>query len=205
MQQAVQLNISSEIICFAICTPICTAQQSSFTNFNLNGNLGWSNSCLIITCHVEWASSPTGPWSNSWAAITNQHVTNYIYAVDTPMFYRTVCTALTNQQIGDLSAADTLTMLSHRISNECFTILDVRTPAEYTTRHMITATNINYYDASFSSQLTQQAISVIQQPVHLAKERFAIILMGMVYLVVYFCILCGYIFGCDSAALGNTW
>ena len=63
------------------------------TGFSPNGLLTCSNVVQNSTCRVEWAPSLLGPWTNSWAGLTNIAVgTNTRFSVPVPMFYRVVMT-----------------------------------------------------------------------------------------------------------------
>lgn len=63
------------------------------TGFQPNGLLTCSNLVLNSTCRVEWASSPAGPWTNTWDGLTGIAVgTNTQLCVRVPMCYRVVMT-----------------------------------------------------------------------------------------------------------------
>lgn len=76
-------------------SPLVGFSQSDviITGFSPNGLLTCSNLVQNSTCRVEWAPSLTGPWTNSWAGLTNIAVgTNTQISVSVPMFYRLVMT-----------------------------------------------------------------------------------------------------------------
>lgn len=61
------------------------------TSFHGNGMLTWSNVVPNATCDVEWASSPEGPWTNSWETLKEIPTgTNAEMSASVPMFYRVV-------------------------------------------------------------------------------------------------------------------
>jgi len=68
-------------------------------------------------------------------------------------FYRVIGDYAVEQLVVGISAPDALAMLDERFGEECFTVLDVRTPGEYATRHIIGAVNIDFYSPTFTDQL----------------------------------------------------
>ena len=61
------------------------------TSFHKNGMLTWSNLMANSTCHVEWASSPDGLWTNTWDSLNGIPTgTNATLSAYVPMFYRVV-------------------------------------------------------------------------------------------------------------------
>ena len=68
-------------------------------------------------------------------------------------FYRVIGDYAVEQSVVGISAQDALTMLDQQFGGPCFTVLDVRTPGEHGTRHIIGALNIDFYSPTFSDQL----------------------------------------------------
>jgi hypothetical protein len=68
-----------------------------------NGTMTWSNGAFNGIDRVEWASSPTGSWKQSWQSLVNLPVTGGTTTVEIPMFFRVVYTPetmVTDEQIG---------------------------------------------------------------------------------------------------------
>jgi formylglycine-generating enzyme required for sulfatase activity len=60
-------------------------------SFGGNGELTAAGLMPGSTCRVEWASSPTGPWTNTWGKLDAIPVSGAgRIAVNVPMFYRVV-------------------------------------------------------------------------------------------------------------------
>lgn len=73
--------------------PLTVFGQSNIviTGFLPNGTLTWSNLAPNSTSSVEWASSPDGPWTNTWAHLKDIPTgTNSYISVSVPMFYRVI-------------------------------------------------------------------------------------------------------------------
>lgn len=68
-------------------------------------------------------------------------------------FYRVIGDYVIEQLVEEIPAPDALTMLGERSGDDCFTVLDVRTPGEHATRHIIGAINIDFYSSTFADQL----------------------------------------------------
>lgn len=65
------------------------AQAPIISSIGQNGRLVCTNLVPGSTAVVEWASSPTGPWTNNWAGLEAVTVdTNGAIQVSVPMFYR---------------------------------------------------------------------------------------------------------------------
>jgi formylglycine-generating enzyme required for sulfatase activity len=59
------------------------------TSFSRNGELVCDNLMAGSVAAVEWASSPQGPWTNSWAGLTAVVAdSNGVIRASVPMFYR---------------------------------------------------------------------------------------------------------------------
>jgi len=87
--------LTCALLCYG---PIAAYAQSGLviTAFHHNGQLSWnnySNSSEYATQYrIEWASSLSGPWTNSWASLDGISATGQSYTVSVPMFYRLVAT-----------------------------------------------------------------------------------------------------------------
>jgi hypothetical protein len=86
----------------AMMTLPAAAQDPVVLSLHNNGMLTWSNSIVPSRYSIEWASSPTGTWVNSWNDLANQMSTDSVARVHVPMFYRVVCN--TNPFANDLVA-----------------------------------------------------------------------------------------------------
>jgi rhodanese-related sulfurtransferase len=72
--------------------------------------------------------------------------------VRTSAFYRVTCEK-PDPYFPDIGAAQALQLIAARGDDSDFVVLDVRTAAEYATRHIVGAINRNYYAPDFSAQL----------------------------------------------------
>ncbi len=131
------------------------AQEVRILSLSQNGLLVWTNASLNVTCRVEWASSLAGPWSSTWESLTNLVITNSITQCRVPMFYRVVSTAPPVPTITPVAAAEALALLTNHLGEAKWVFLDVRTPAEYASRHIRTAVNVDFYSAAFESELNR--------------------------------------------------
>jgi hypothetical protein len=62
-----------------------------------NGQLSWSNSLPGVDhFYVEWAPTPSGPWTNSWDSLKQIAPTSTFITVSVPMFYRVVMVPIPN-------------------------------------------------------------------------------------------------------------
>jgi len=116
--------------------------------------LSWTSSSLNMTCRVEWAAAPAGPWNTlqSTYVTSPSNQTDSVMASPT-MFYRVVC-EIPDPHLPDITVEQTLELINHRQSDPSFVIIDIRTLSEYNTRHIINALNYDYYQSSnFSAQL----------------------------------------------------
>jgi rhodanese-related sulfurtransferase len=118
-----------------------------------DGLLVWTNASLNTSCRVEWASSAAGPWFSSWP-LTNILVTNHEpISVAVPMFYRVVSTPA--QLLVHVTPEEFLNQVTNHLGHTNYVILDVRTPGEFEWGHVKAGTNIDYYSASFETELSQ--------------------------------------------------
>lgn len=136
---------------WASAIPAAEAEELRITSLSQNGLLTWTNSSLNVTCRVEWAPSANGPWSSSWETLSNILVTNQVTSRSVPMFYRVV--ASVPQLVTNIPAATALALLNQHRGDPNFVVLDVRTPAEYASRHITNAVNLDYYSTTFQTEL----------------------------------------------------
>jgi len=102
---------------------------------------------------VEWASSPDGPWSDSWDGLCRIEPESAPSAtVAVPMFYRVRTPALT-PTIALVPAAEARALIEAHADDPEFTILDVRTSGEFNGGHIVGAVNIDRYGPTFDEVL----------------------------------------------------
>ena len=89
-----KLILIYSFITWGLTSQMVQAQSKLYiTSFHGNGMLTWSNVVPNATCDVEWASSPEGPWANSWETLKGIPIgTNTEMSASVPMFYRVVMT-----------------------------------------------------------------------------------------------------------------
>jgi hypothetical protein len=93
MKNAILLGLLAWASAFAV-----VAQQAVITGFHGNGVLTWSNRLSNAVFSVQWASTVTGPWQDSWSLLRPLPGTaGATKTVDVPMFYRVA--ANTNKTI----------------------------------------------------------------------------------------------------------
>lgn len=69
--------------------PLCGQTSPVISSFSQNGSLVCTSLQPGSTATVEWASSLSGPWTNSWAGLDSVLVdSNGVIQVSVPMFYR---------------------------------------------------------------------------------------------------------------------
>ncbi len=77
---------------------ICQAGDLAIKSFDNAGRLTFSELTTATVYRVEWAPKTSGPWTNSWAALSAIPATGSgIVTCSVPMFYRVVAT-VTNLQ-----------------------------------------------------------------------------------------------------------
>lgn len=128
------------------------ADEVQILSLTTNGSLTWTGPATKGAYRVEWAPSVNGPWSASWAALTNVPATGASVTVAVPMFYRVVYSP-PPPILANVDAATALDLITHHVAAPNFVVLDVRTPAEYVGRHVKGAVNLNFYAADFATQL----------------------------------------------------
>lgn len=116
-----------------------------------NGALTWSGPATAGSYRVEWAPTATGPWSRSWAALTNLPAGGTTITVAVPMFYRVVYSPA--PVFSNVVAAEALRLITNRAGTTNFVVLDVRTPGEFAPRRVKGALNLNFHAADFATQL----------------------------------------------------
>ena len=57
-------------------------------SFSGNGRLTWTNAPGVHGFAVQWASKPSGPWSNNWHGLDSIVTTGTATTASVPMFYR---------------------------------------------------------------------------------------------------------------------
>ena len=128
------------------------AQGVEILSLSRNGVITWTNASLNVTCRVEWAPSPEGPWQQSWDALRDIVVTNHVTERSIPMFFR-VIQETPEPFLEDIAAEEALALIqSHELDPE-FKILDVRTAGEFAGRHIAKADNLDFFSSTFESQL----------------------------------------------------
>ena len=147
------MKMTGYALVLAASSLLAVAQEIKIESFSQNGLLTWTNSSLNTTCRVEWASSANGPWHGSWEALTNLVVTNPVMTVSVPMFYRIVATIPAAPIYTNITPQTALEMISTRLGNSDFVVMDVRTAGEYAAGHIKQAVNIDYYGTTFQNQL----------------------------------------------------
>lgn len=128
------------------------AEEVRLLSLTHNGVLTWTNTLTTGSYRVEWAPTVNGPWSASWAALTNVHPTSPVIEVAVPMFYRVVYTP-PPPVFSNVTAAVALSLITNRSAEPGFVVMDVRTPGEYGVRHVKGAVNLDYYGADFATRL----------------------------------------------------
>ena len=79
------------LICFLLIITVVQvpAQELEIISFQSNGGIAWTNAMTNAAYQVEWASSLTGNWYNSWESCrTLQSSTSTTGRASVPMFYR---------------------------------------------------------------------------------------------------------------------
>ncbi len=80
-------NVFGIIIVLSVLAPaVCPADGFEITSLSGNGMLSWTNDLPGVTCRVEWASSPDGPWTNTFSFSS----TGEVVTCEVPMLYRVV-------------------------------------------------------------------------------------------------------------------
>lgn len=79
------------VCCILLTASAGSAQDVEIMSFHGNGELTWTNATTGVVCHVEWASSPEGPWLRTWNHLTAITITGATTTVDVPTFYRVSC------------------------------------------------------------------------------------------------------------------
>jgi rhodanese-related sulfurtransferase len=135
-----------------LCAGELSGQDLVITSFEKPGRITWTGPSLNVTCRVEWAASPGGPWHSSW---TNQQaifVTDPSNEMEVAMCYRVVC-EIPDPHFPDITAGQSLALIANRKDDPDFVVIDVRRASEYAIRHITNALNIDYYSPTFASEL----------------------------------------------------
>ncbi len=128
------------------------ANEAQIESLTHDGSLTWSGPATRGAYRVEWAPTVNGPWSASWASLTNVPATGAGATVAVPMFYRVVYTSPPALLV-NVDAAGALSRITNHVADTNFVVLDVRTPAEYASRHVKGAVNLNFYAPDFAARL----------------------------------------------------
>jgi len=129
-----------------------SAQSVRLLSLQQNGLLTWTNSDSGGNCRIEWVPTVDGPWSSSWQSLTNIPGTNQLLSRPIPMLYRVVWTAPLITNIPPVTA---LGLITNRLNDTNFTILDVRTAGEYSVRHVTNSVNLDFYSSGFTAALAK--------------------------------------------------
>jgi len=140
------------LVFLLVALPCSGAEEVRLLSLTHNGVLAWTNTVATGSYRVEWAPTVNGPWSVSWAALTNIHPTNPVIEVAVPMFFRVVYTPPA-PVFSNVTATVALSLITNRSAEPGFVVLDVRTPGEYGVRHVKGAVNLDYYGADFATRL----------------------------------------------------
>lgn len=135
----------------ALLTGNAFAAEIHLESLGRNGILTWTGPAITGSYRVEWAPTATGPWSSTWATLTNLPATGSAVTVEVPMFYRVVHTPA--PVFSNVTAAEALGLITNRTGTANFVVVDVRTPGEFAPRHVKGALNLNFYAADFATQL----------------------------------------------------
>lgn len=131
-------------------------QGSVIGSFSRNGELVCTNLEPGTLATVEWAPALDGRWANTWAELTELAVgSNGTIRVSVPMFYRVMNGPATLPAATNVTAAEALALVVSHPGDPDFLVLDVRTPSEYTSRHLKTALNVNFNSTAFEETLTK--------------------------------------------------
>jgi phage shock protein E len=131
----------------------CPAQDVVIDSLSHNGLLTWRSTITNGSFRVEWAPSAQGPWQSSWESLTELSATNAPHMLNVPMFYRVVNSPAPTGEIRNIPSPEALALLATSLADANFIVLDVRTPSEFSTRHVKTAFNVNFYSAALSDQV----------------------------------------------------
>lgn len=132
------------------------AQELVIQSLAGNGVLTWTNAVVEGTgFRVEWAPTVESSWQSGWETLLDIPATNAVTQRAVPMFYRVVSYPLPTQVISNVTAAVAFSILTNRFNDPGFIVLDVRTPSEYSSGHVKTAFNVNFYYASFQQTLAK--------------------------------------------------
>jgi len=135
-----------------LCVCELCGQDLVITSLEKPGRITWTSPSLNVTCRVEWAASPGGPWRSSWTNQQDIFVTTPSNETEVAMFYRVVCET-PDPHFPDITAEQSLALIANRVDDPGFVVVDVRTAIEYASRHITDALNIDYYSSTFSSEL----------------------------------------------------
>jgi len=86
----IRLALSAVLFFLTVAASDLHAQTGVIKSFELNGTVIWTTtlSRANLGYSIEWASVATGPWTNSWASLSERDVTNTTMRANVPLFYR---------------------------------------------------------------------------------------------------------------------
>lgn len=137
------------------------AQQVRIISIDKDGLLTWTNTSQCVTCWVEWAYAPQGPWHNDWQSTSNVVMTNPVAqqrvprSTDSPAFFRVASSPTRVQSVTKISSQAGYNLITNRFGDPSFVILDVRTPSEYNPSHIRAAINLNLNSGTFSTDVAR--------------------------------------------------
>lgn len=172
---------SLALLCLVLATRVSAQTNPVISSFSQNGILVCTKLEPGTVAVVEWASSLTGPWTNSWAGLEGIVVgTNASIEVNVPMFYRVrgtpvqplaIKASVTTITIGEASsdtftvrlsaqpAANVAVNLASQDTGAC-TVSPVAmtfTPANWSTPQQATVTGV--HDADVADELVTVHLS----------------------------------------------
>lgn len=145
--------LRAAVVFYFTCSCVSYAQKVKITSFKTGGDIAWSCSSLNVTCRVEGAQSPCGPWQtlqSTWM----EFPTNTLTSINcrTSRFFRVVYD-IPDPHITDITTQQALSMFCGCSDDPGFVVLDVRRASEYATLHIVGALNIDRYSSTFVQQL----------------------------------------------------
>ena len=113
----------------------------------------WTSSSVNITCRVERAESPTGPWHNLesvFVTVPSNHTDSV--KSGSSNFFR-ILYDRPDPHLTNLTVDQSLELIRHRHKDPQFVVIDIRRDYEYASLHVVNSLNIDYYASSFEAQL----------------------------------------------------
>jgi formylglycine-generating enzyme required for sulfatase activity len=93
MKTRTWMMVLALVVCVELSGHLAQADDFAITSFNTTGQLTFNtlNDGTNYNYHVEWAPTPGGPWTNTWASLVNISASG-IVTCSVPMCYRVVAT-----------------------------------------------------------------------------------------------------------------